>query len=149
MAYFWLNQKKSDGRNYHDEIGEVYRYRGNTPGTKQLSEGHKFVYYRPRVYELFGTGEIDRIETEKKSPETDSGVTVDYFAHIIDYRSFEPPIRLKGVNEHDIRNKISFLKEKPGLTGVPQHSIHKISSDDFNTIVEAAEIDASPTETRE
>lgn len=142
MAYFWLNQKDSDRSNYHDEVGEVYHFRGNTPGMNQLSEGDMFVYYRPGDYELFGTGKIERISKEQREAGSDSDVNTDYFAYITDYRSFEPPVRLKGVNEHEVKDEISFLREKPGLTGVPQHSIHQISEEDFIAILEAAETDS-------
>ncbi|AUX09261.1 hypothetical protein AArcSl_1632 [Halalkaliarchaeum desulfuricum] len=136
MAYFWLNQKETDGSNYYDEIGEVYHYRENTPGYTQLSAGDEFVYYRPGECKLFGTGEIDRIEKETRNPDADSAV-VEYFAHIISYQPFDPPIHLR--DNPGVTDEISFLREKPGLTGVPQHSIHQISREDFETILAAAE----------
>lgn len=145
MAYFWLNQKKTDGSNYHDEIGEVYHYRGNTPGANQLSEGDKFIYYRPGKYVIFGAGKIDHIEREERGLDSESVVAVEYFAHITNYQSFDPPIRLKGVNESALKNKISFLKHKPGLTGVPQHSIHQMSQEDFEVIIEAGEKEVGAT----
>jgi len=149
MAYFWLNQKGSDGSNYHDEVGEVYHYRGNTPGANQLSEGDKFIYYRPGDYVIFGAGEIDYIERKERDLDSESGVAVDYYAHITGYQSFDPPVRLKGVNESALKNKISFLKDRPGLTGVPQHSIHEISEEDFEIIIEAGEKEVGPTGARE
>ncbi|WP_058825756.1 hypothetical protein [Haloferax sp. Q22] len=149
MAYFWLNQKGTEGSNYHDEVGEVYHYRGNTPGANQLSEGDKFIYYRPGDYVIFGAGEIDHIEREERDLDSESGVAVDYFAHITNYQSFDPPIRLKGVNESTLKDEISFLKDKPGLTGVPQHSIHQMSQEDFETIIEAGEKEVGPTGARE
>jgi hypothetical protein len=149
MAYFWLNQKGTEGSNYHDEVGEVYHYRGNTPGATQLSAGDKFIYYRPGDYVIFGFGEIDHIEREERDHNSESGVTSDYFAHITNYQPFEPPIKLKGVNESGLKNKISFLKDKPGLTGVPQHSIHQISGEDFETIIEAGDKEVGPTGARE
>ena len=149
MGYFWLNQKGTDGSNYHDEVGEVYHYRGSTPGANQLSEGDKFIYYRPGDYVIFGAGEIDYIERKERDLDSELGVAVDYFAHITNYQPFEPPIRLKGVNESALKNKISFLKDKPGLTGVPQHSIHQISEEDFETIIEAGEKEVGPTGARE
>lgn len=149
MGYLWLNQKATDGSNYQDEVGEVYHYRGNTPGVKQLSEGDKFIYYRPGDYVIFGTGEIDHIEREERDVNSESSVTVDYFAYVTDYQSFEPPIRLKGVNESGLKDEISFLKDKPGLTGVPQHSIHKIPEEDFEAIIEMGEKEIGPTGARE
>lgn len=139
MAYFWLNQKSDEDSNYYDDIGETYHYRGNTPGAQQIDEGDRFVYYRPGHFELFGAGTIEKIEKETDDSGFDSGVHVDYFAHISDYQAFEPPVVLKGLNSHEVKEKISFLKNRPGLTGVPQHSIHKISQKDFDVILEAAD----------
>lgn len=139
MAYYWLNQKNSDESNYHDKVGEVYHYRENTPGANQLGEGDRFVYYRPGDHELFGAGKIERIEKKENSLATESGIPNNYFAYISDYRPFEPPLRLKGVGEHKVKDKISFLRSKPGLAGVPQHSIHEISEKDFIVILEAVE----------
>lgn len=139
MAYFWLNQRPTGRSGYHDEVGEVYHYRGSTPGKHQLSEGDIFIYYRPGDYVIFGTGEIDYIERQKINPDSESELKMDYFAHITEYQPFDPPIRLKGDNGSDLQNTISFLKDRLGLTGVPQHSIHEISEEDFNRIIEAGE----------
>jgi hypothetical protein len=73
---------------------------------------------------------------------------MDYFAHITNYQSFNPPIRLKGVNESTLKDKISFLKDKPGLTGVPQHSIHQLSREDFKVIIETGEKEVGRTGAR-
>lgn len=141
MAFFWLNQKTAKDSTYHDDVGEVYHYRGTTPGAKQLSEGDKFVYYRPGAYEIFGTGEIAQIDKEENNPENTSGITTHYYAHIQNYTPFDPPLILKGVGETDLKSRLSFLKDRPGLTGVPQHSIHEISEDDFEMIIDAAGVD--------
>lgn len=139
MAYFWLNQRSTDRSRYKDEVGEMYHYRGNTPGRNQLSEEDRFIYYRPGDYVIFGTGEIDYIEQQETNPISESKLKIDYFAHITEYQSFDPPIRLKNTNGNNLQNTISFLKDRPGLTGVPQHSIHKISEEDFKRIIEARE----------
>ncbi len=139
MAYFWLNQK--EGSSYHDDIGNVYHYRGNTPGAKQLSEGDYFVYYRPGEYVLFGAGKIENIEKRENDPSNESGITTAYFAYIRDYRPFEPPLELRGSGQTDLKDQITFLRDKPGLTGVPQHSIHRISEKDYHQILNTADID--------
>jgi hypothetical protein len=141
MAYYWLNQKGTDGSSYHDEVGEVYHYRENTPGAQQLSAGDRFVYYRPGQYKLFGAGEIDHIEKRGLESENASGGTTDYFAHITKYTAFEPPVILKGVGDSGLKDKISFLRDRPGLTGVPQHSIHQICEDDFQLMLESAGVE--------
>jgi len=141
MTYFWLNQKASDDSNYRDEVGEVYHYRGTTPGAQQLEPEDRFVYYRPGDFELFGTGEIGQIEKEETDPEDMTGVTTHFYAHIQNYTPFDPPIILKGVGQSDLKDRLSFLKNKPGLTGVPQHSIHEISEDDFERILNTAGVE--------
>jgi hypothetical protein len=64
-----------------------------------------------------------------------SPVSTDYYAHIGTYREFSPPIKVRNIKQH-----ISFLRNKDGLRGVPQHSIYEIDEDDFNTILEEANI---------
>jgi hypothetical protein len=135
MSYYWLNQRSSDGSNYDDDIGRVYHYRGNTPGAQQLEESDFVVYYRPGEHVLFGAGQIDRIEIQE---ENGPAATTNYYAHICDYLQFEPEIILKGVGESNLKNEISFLKEKEGLRGVPQHSIHEISREDYEMILNEA-----------
>jgi hypothetical protein len=139
MKYFWLNQKEPTRSNFYDKIGEVYHYRGSTPGVNQISKDDKFVYYRPGEYIIFGTGTIDHIERRERYPDSESKAAVDYLAHIKDYQSFDPPIRLKGIGESDVKDKISFLKGRKGLRGVPQHSIHQISKEDFCLILNSRE----------
>ncbi|MFC7018372.1 MULTISPECIES: hypothetical protein [Haloarcula] len=139
MAYYWLNQKGTDGSNYNDEVGEVYHYRGNTPGAQQLTAGDRFVYYRVGQYELFGAGEISHID--KRESGNGSGVTTDYFAHITNYTAFEPPVILKGIGDSGLKDEISFLCDRPGLTGVPQHSIHQICEEDFQLILDSAGVE--------
>jgi hypothetical protein len=139
MKYFWLNQKEPNESNFYDDIGEVYHYRGGTPGANQISEDDRFVYYRPGEYVIFGTGTIDHIEQRDRYPDSESKAVTDYVAHIRDYQPFDPPIRLKGIGNSNVKNKISFLKDKRGLNGVPQHSIHQISKKDFYLILESKE----------
>lgn len=66
-------------------------------------------------------------------PETRS--ITEYHAHIQEYHSFEPEVKVRNV-----KDEISFLRDKQGLNGVPQNSIYSISADDFFTMIEAADI---------
>lgn len=132
MAYFWLNQRSDSV--YRSTEGEVYHYRGNIPGSKKLSEGDQFVYYKPSESTLAGTGTIGSIRKEDNRPDgVGYNVLIEYFADIVNYRSFDP-----AVDALDVSNQVSFLREKEGLRGVPQHSIYKISEDDFYTILNTA-----------
>jgi hypothetical protein len=127
--YFWLNQKDG-GSGYKDETGEVYR--GNTPGFKQLSEGNRFVYYRPGEYAIFGTGKIGKIETKHDEK---SSFHTEYYASIEEYQEIEPPIQVR-----EIKEKIPFLKERHGLSGVPQSGIRQIEKEIFETILDEAQV---------
>jgi len=124
MKHFWLNQKVDHG-SYKDEIGKTYHYRGNVPGYRQLEQGDKFVYYQPGEFVIFGSGKIGEIEV--KNP--DKGVRTEYFASIEEYTEFDPPIQVR-----EIKEDISFLREREGLLGVPQSGIRQISEVDFNNI---------------
>ncbi|MFB6185376.1 MAG: hypothetical protein ABEI86_00710 [Halobacteriaceae archaeon] len=66
-------------------------------------------------------------------PETRS--ITEFNAHIQEYHPFEPEVKVK-----EIKDEISFLRDKRGLNGVPQNSIYSISADDFFTMIEAAGI---------
>lgn len=148
MGYYWLNQRGADESNYRDVEGEVYHYRSSVAGSQQLSEGDWFIYYRPGEYVLFGAGKIGEIEEIGQIEEWNNSIAAqiqanvpetrnitEYHAHIQEYHSFEPEVKVR-----DIKDKISFLKGKRGLNGVPQNSIYSISADDFFTMIEAAEI---------
>lgn len=132
MGYFWLNQRENH-RGYGDVEGEVYNYRNNVPGHKKLSAGDCFVYYRPGEYVIFGGGVIREIKTEKTSPNRVSNTFTEYYARITEYHEVDPPISVR-----DIKDRVSFLKDRDGLRGVPQNSIYEIDREDFETIVEAA-----------
>lgn len=129
--YFWLNQK-DEGSGYRDKTGEIYHYRGNTPGSKQLSEGDRFVYYRPGAFVIFGTGKIGEIETNQKNK---SGIHTEYYASIEEYQKIEPPIQVR-----EIKEKIPFLRERNGLSGVPQSGIRQIDKEIFETILKEAQV---------
>jgi len=129
--YFWLNQKDG-GSGYKDKTGEVYHYRGNTPGSKQLSEGDRFVYYRPGAFVIFGTGRIGEIETKH---DVRSGFHTEYYASVEDYQEIDPPIQVR-----EIKEKIPFLKERHGLSGVPQSGIRQIEKEIFETILDEAQV---------
>lgn len=131
MAYFWLNQREQS-RGYSDIEGEVYNYRSNVPGSKKLSAGDRFVYYRPGEYTIFGGGVVSEIETEDVTDHDDQAFK-EYYAYLEDYHEFDPPIQVR-----ELKNEISFLRDRDGLRGVPQNSIYEISADDFRTIVETA-----------
>lgn len=129
--YFWLNQKET-GSGYKDETGEVYHYRGTTPGSKQLSEGDRFIYYRPGEFVIFGTGKIGKIETQNEGV---SGFKTEYFAHIDEYTQIEPPIQVR-----DIKEKIPFLRDRNGLSGVPQSGIYQIDKEVFDMILNESQV---------
>lgn len=132
MAYFWLNQREGM-QGYSDVVGEVYHYRSSVPGHKKLSTGDVFVYYRPGDYILFGGGIIVNIETKEITPDQESGSLTDYYAHIGTYEEFEPAIEVR-----EIKDDISFMKDREGLRGVPQNSIYEISREDISAILRAA-----------
>lgn len=127
MAYFWLNQRKEEESTYSDETGEVYHYRDSVTGSGNLSEGDWFVYYMPREYVLFGAGRIQEITQE------DDLRMTSYYAHVEDYRPFDPHLSAR-----DVKSEISFLKGRNGLQGVPQMSIYEIDEEDYRTILRAA-----------
>jgi hypothetical protein len=133
MGYFWLNQL-GESQGYSDVVGEVYNYRSNVPGHKKLAEGDYFVYYRPGEYILFGAGIVDDIETTEVSSSGEDAAFTDYYAHINTYVEFEPPIHVR-----EIKDQISFLKDRDGLRGVPQNSIYEISREDYAAILHAAD----------
>lgn len=149
MGYYWLNQRGAEESNYRDVEGEVYHYRSSVPGSKQLSEGDWFVYYRPGEYVLFGAGRIGEIEEVGQMEEANNSIAAqvqtnvpetrsitEYHAHIREYHPFE-----SKVNVRDIKDEISFLRDRQGLNGVPQNSIYSISTDDFFTMIKAADIE--------
>jgi len=136
MGYFWLNQR-GESQGYSDVVGEVYNYRSNVPGHKKLAAGDYFVYYRPGEYILFGAGIIDDIETTEVSSSGEDAALTDYYAHIDTYVEFEPPVRVR-----EIKDQISFLKDRDGLRGVPQNSIYEISREDYSAILHVADEEA-------
>lgn len=119
---------------YGDVEGEIYNYRSNVPGYKKLAPGDYFVYYRPEAYVLFGAGTISEIETYQIGTDQSDASLTDYNAYIESYRPFEPPIKVR-----EIKDRISFLKNREGLRGVPQNSIYEIDQNDFLTILQAAD----------
>lgn len=135
MTFFWLNQRENY-RGYGDVVGEVYNYRSNVPGHKKLSAGDRFVYYRPGEYVIFGGGTIAEIETETSDSDREGNALTEYYAHIDNYRTVDPPVPVR-----DIKHKISFLKGRDGLRGVPQNSIYEIDRTDFEAIAVATGIE--------
>jgi hypothetical protein len=133
MAYFWLNQQ-DEMQGYSDVEGELYHYRSNVPGHKKLSAGDYFVYYRLREYVIFGAGIIGEIETKEIKSGQETGMLTDYYAHIGAYVDFDPALQVR-----EIKNRISFLKERDGLRGVPQNSIYEISREDYAKILRTAD----------
>ena len=132
MAYYWLNQRdKMQG--YSDVKGEVYHYRSNVPGHRKLAAGDSFVYYRPGEYVIFGAGTIGEIERKEINPEQETGMLTDYYAHVDSYVDFDPALQVR-----EIKDRISFLKGRDGLRGVPQNSIYEISRQDYAEILRAA-----------
>lgn len=130
-GYFWLNQRVS-GSGYQNRVGEIYHYRGTTPGSNQLSEGDKFVYYRPGEYIIFGTGVVGSIEIVQPK-ENRSNFMKQYFANIDNYKEIRPPIEAR-----EIKEKIPFLRDRHGLSGVPQSGIRKIDKEVYDTILSEA-----------
>lgn len=133
MPYFWLNQR-DEIQGYSDVEGEVYHYRSNVPGHRKLSVGDYFVYYRPGKYVIFGAGTIGKIETREITPKKETGVLTDYYAHVDSYTAFDPALQVR-----EIKDRISFLKDRDGLRGVPQNSIYEISRADYTEILRAAD----------
>lgn len=134
MAYFWLNQRE-DYQGYGDVEGEVYNYRSNVPGHRKLSAGDRFVYYRPGEYVIFGGGTIGEIKTEMADSEDEGGGLTEYYARVDKYQEVDPPLPVR-----DIKHKVSFLKDRDGLRGVPQNSIYEINRADFKSIATGAGI---------
>lgn len=147
MGYYWLNQRREERSGYRDVEGEIYHYRSTVQGSRQLSEGDWFVYYRPGEHVLFGAGRVDKIEVFSETEEqvdtvsteiqpnvSESNHIKEYMAHMTDYHSFE-----SSISARDIKQDISFLRDQRGLSGVPQHSIYAIDRDDYVTILEAAD----------
>lgn len=168
MAYFWLVQNRSGGKSYQDEEGKVYHYRGTVGGADKLSEGDLVVLYDSYRYSqvIFGAGRVTRIEgyLNLEGPESRRPVdeiprsgedllkylsdydldevpppdetVAEYFAHIDEYREIEPP-----ADAHSLEDDLSFLKDSPGVTGIPEVSIFELSQKDFSLIIEAAGLD--------
>jgi hypothetical protein len=132
MAYFWLNQR-DETQGYSDVEGEVYHYRSNVPGHRKLSADDYFVYYRPGEYVIFGAGIIGDIETKEVTHGQEAGMLIDYYAHVDSYVEFDPSLQVR-----EIKDRISFLKNRDGLRGVPQNSIYEISRKDYAEILQAA-----------
>lgn len=150
MGYFWLNQRDTDESTYSDEEGRVYHYRSNVPGSKQLSAGDWFVYYRPGEYVLFGVGQVDEIEVNEQTVEETNPISAElqpnvgeertitsYHAYLTNYHPFDPPLHLR-----EIKESISFLRGRNGYSGVPQNSIRKIDEKDFRTILSATGLES-------
>jgi hypothetical protein len=150
MGYFWLNQRNADESNYSDEEGKIYHYRSNVPGSKQLSAGDWFVYYRPGEYVLFGAGQVAEIEVHEQTTEKVNPIAAElqpnvgaertitsYHAHLTNYHPFDPPLHLRK-----IKGDISFLQGRTGYSGVPQNSIRKVDEGDFRTILSAAGVES-------
>jgi hypothetical protein len=132
MAYYWLNQREGT-KGYADVEGEVYHYRNNVPGHRKLSSNDCFVYYRPGAYVIFGAGMIGDIDVKQFNPSQETGSLTEYYANIDAYVKINPPVQVR-----EIKHRISFLKHREGLRGVPQNSIYEISRDDYTTILQAA-----------
>lgn len=136
MNYYWLNQRSPDRSAYDDDVGRLYHYRGSNPGAKQLEKGNLIVYYKPGDHLLLGAGQVSEIEVSDSEGKLNA--TTDCYAHIRNYVPFEPAIILKGLGESNLKNEISFLKDREGLRGVPQHSIHQINKEDYELILDTA-----------
>jgi hypothetical protein len=143
MGYYWLNHRRENNSGYSDVEGEVYHYRSTVAGSKQFSEGDWFVYYRPGEHVLFGAGRVEEIEIIDETEEQVDSIAaefqpnvpssrsiIDYLANMTDYRPFDPPISARKIKE-----EISFLQGRQGLSGVPQNSIYAIDREDYITIL--------------
>jgi len=146
MGHYWLNHRREDKSRYSDIEGEVYHYRSIVAGSNQLSENDWFIYYRPGEHILFGAGRVEEIEIVGKTDEEIDSVAAevqpnmpstqnitDYLAHVTDYRPFDPPVSARKIKE-----EISFLQGRQGLSGVPQNSIYAIDREDYATILKEA-----------
>jgi len=165
MAYFWLIQNRSGSKSYEDIEGKIYHYRGTVSGADKLSESDLVVFYNSqrRSQSIFGVGRVTKIEgylsfegpsarrpvdqiprnaaelieyfseydLDEVPPPNET--VAEYFAHVGDYYEIEPPL-----DAHEVEDKLSFLKDKSGISGIPQVSIYELSKHDFNIILDAA-----------
>lgn len=168
MAYFWLMQNRSGRKSYQDEEGKVYHYRGTVGGADKLSEGDFVVFYDSHRYSqvIFGAGRVTKIEgyLRFEGPEAlrpideipRSGedlleylsdyelddvpppdeTVAEYFAHIGEYHEIDPP-----VDVHSLEDDLSFLRDTPGVKGIPEASIYELNLKDYFAILEAAGLD--------
>lgn len=123
-AYFIFQQHPDS--EYADEAGEIYNWRKGIPGSRQIVEGARFIYYRPGEQVFFGAGRVASIDTYTG----EDGETY-YDGHIADYEPWDPPLPLTP----ELAQRVSFIS--PDRLGVGQAGIRKISRDDFVTIVRA------------
>jgi hypothetical protein len=120
-AYFIFQQRPDS--EYADRAGEVYNWRKGIPGSLQIVEGARFIYYRPGEQIFFGTGRVASIDTYTG----EDGETY-YNGYIVDYEPWDPPLPLTP----ELARRVNFIS--PDRLGVGQAGIRKISRDDFLTI---------------
>lgn len=123
-AYFIFQQRPDS--EYADQAGEIYNWRKGIPGSRQIVEGARFIYYRPGEQIFFGTGRVASIESYAGQ----DGETY-YNGRIADYEPWDPPLPLTS----DLAQQISFIE--PDRLGVGQAGIRKIDREDFDTIIGA------------
>lgn len=126
--YYWLNQRPEEDSNYKDSVGDSYHFTDKNRSGKSINQGDRFLYYLPGDHLIFGQGTFGEIERVTGNA---SDSIQHYIAHIDVYEEINPP-----TNVREIREKISFLRTRIGLRGVPQESIRSIPEEDFKKLIE-------------
>jgi hypothetical protein len=125
-GYFIFQQNPEGLSEYQDKLGKVYNWRQGIPGSNQIKENSRFIYYRPGEKVFFGSGLIQRIE----SYIADDGM--EYHNGIIaDYESWDPPL----VFTEELSQMLSF--HDPRRTWIGQMGIRQITREDFYEITHA------------
>ena len=120
---FFIFQQRTDPE-YADKVGDIYNWRQGIPGSKQIEEGARFIYYRPGERVFFGTGQVTSIFAYVG----EDGITY-YDGNITDYESWDPLALTTG-----LASRLSFVE--PNRLGIGQAGIRRISRDDFNAILD-------------
>lgn len=126
-GHFWLN-KARDALTASGEERSFYRYNSRVAGWRALLPGARFVYYRPGEQVFFAHGTIGKVHRR-------AGVLGERFeAAFEEYHEFASP-----VDARSLKPRLERLRRREGLRGVPQNSITRISQEEWDIILSAAE----------